>query len=94
MNSWPTSDYAPHHASVNPATWPPITGDPWRCESCPQFTRWPGPPWGNSGTCAELKRRKLDSHVTIPGSCVAERRLALEAEHTRRMAIPLRGIEV
>lgn len=78
---------------MTPATWPPITGDLFRCESCPRFTHWPGPPWGNFGTCAELRRLKLDDGVTIPGACRVERRLELKAEHIRRMAIPLRGVE-
>ena len=85
-DSWTTADYAPPHTPIDPAT-----GELWRCETCPNFTRWLGPPWGNFGTCAELKRLKLDSNVTIPGSCVVDRRLALAAEHARVLAAARRS---
>ncbi len=93
-NTWTTASYATPHGPIDFEHWPPNTGELWRCESCPQFQRSKGPPWGNSGYCADLKRRGLDHHVTIPGSCVVERRVELEAEHRRRMVVPLRGIEV
>ena len=71
---------------MNTGSWHPITGEFGHCESCHHFTRWPGPPRTNCGTCAELKRLKLKSIVTIPGQCVVDGRIALETELTRRLA--------
>ena len=84
MNVWTTEAYAPS-IPIDVEHWPPVTGELWRCETCPRFTRAPWPPWGNSGTCAELQELGLDPHVTIPGSCVIENRLDLREEHRRRM---------
>jgi hypothetical protein len=66
-------------------------GDLFECCNCREFSVPSTWPHGNSGLCAELRRRKLDPHVTDRMLCVIDRRELDRVETARRVREIIEG---